>query len=326
MSFSQPWWLLFLLVVGALAAGYWLIQRRRRRDVMRFTNLELLERVVPRRRGWPRHVPTAAILVALALLTVAMAGPTAEAKVPRNRATVMMVIDVSLSMQATDVAPTRLQAAQVAAKSFADRLTPGINLGLISFAGTAAVLVSPTADREPVKHAIDGLKLSESTATGEAIFAALQSIQSFSEGLAGGAEGPPPARVVLMSDGKQTLPGPEGENEPRGSFTAAHKAAEAKIPISTISFGTLLGRIDLSGRSTAVPVDDASLRQIAQISGGQFFTAASQQELQQVYATLGEQIGYETRRVDVSHTWLVAGTLLAMLGLGAAVALGRRVP
>jgi Ca-activated chloride channel family protein len=129
-----------------------------------------------------------------------------------------------------------------------------------------------------------------------------------------------------MSDGKQTLPGPEGENEPRGSFTAAHKASDAKVPISTISFGTLLGRIDLSGRSTAVPVDDASLHEIAQISGGQFFTAASQEELQQVYATLGEEIGYETRRVDISHGWLIAGTLLAMLGLGSAVALGRRLP
>ena len=326
MSFTQPWWLLLLPVVVALGVGYWMLQRRRRRDVVRFTNLELLDRVVPRRLGWVRHVPTALILVALLLLAVAVAGPTAEARVPRNRATVMLVIDVSLSMESTDVAPTRLKAAQVAAKSFADRLTPGINLGLISFAGTAAVLVSPTTDRDPVKHAIDGLKLSESTATGEAIFAALQSIQNFSEGLSGGPEGPPPARVVLMSDGKQTLPGPEGENEPRGSFTAAHKASEAKVPVSTISFGTLLGSILLQDRRTAVPVDDASLREIAQISGGQFFTAASQEELQQVYATLGEQIGYETRRIDVSHSWLVAGTLLAMLGLGGALVLGRRLP
>jgi Ca-activated chloride channel family protein len=326
MSFTQPWWLLLLPVVAALGVGNWMVQRRRRRDVVRFTNLELLERVVPRRPGWVRHVPTALLLVALLLLTVAVAGPTAEARVPRNRATVMLVIDVSLSMKATDVAPTRLQAAQVAAKTFADRLTPGINLGLISFAGTAAVLVSPTTDREPVKHAIDGLKLSESTATGEAIFAALQSIQGFSEGLSGGPEGPPPARVVLMSDGKQTLPGPEGENEPRGSFTAAHKASDVKVPVSTISFGTAFGTIDLQGRRTPVAVDDDSLRTIAQISGGQFFTAASQEELQQVYATLGEQIGYETRRVDVSHSWLVVGTLLAMLGLGGALALGRRLP
>jgi Ca-activated chloride channel family protein len=238
----------------------------------------------------------------------------------------MLVIDVSLSMQATDVAPTRLRAAQVAAKGFADQLTPGINLGLISFAGTAAVLVSPTVDREPVKRAIDGLKLSESTATGEAIFAALQSIESFSQGLAGGGEGPPPARIVLMSDGKQTLPGPEGENEPRGSFTAARKAAQDHVPVNTISFGTLLGRIDLSGRTTPVPVDDASLREIALLSGGHFYTAASQEQLQQVYKTLGEQIGYETRKIDVSRPWLMAGTLLAAVGLGVGFALGRRVP
>jgi Ca-activated chloride channel homolog len=326
VSFAQPWWLLLLVAVAALVYVYWRMQRRRLRDTMRFTNLELLERVAPRRPGWIRHAPSALVLVALVLLSVALAGPTAEAKVPRNRATVVLVIDVSLSMQATDVVPTRLEAAQVAAKGFADRLTPGINLGLISFAGTAAVLVSPTVDRDPVKRAIDGLKLSESTATGEAILAALQSIESFSQGLAGGAEGPPPARVVLMTDGKQTLPGPDGENEPRGSFTAAHKAADGKVPISTISFGTLLGRIDLSGRSTPVPVDDDSMRKIAQISGGQFFTAASQEELTQVYENLSEEIGYEVRRVDTSRPWLIAGALLAMAGIGSAFAFGRRLP
>jgi len=325
MSFAHPGWLALLLVVAALAVVYWRLQRRRKRDTMRFTNLEMLERIAPRPSRF-RHVPTALLLVALAVLSVALAGPTAEARVPRNRATVMLVIDVSLSMQATDVTPTRLQAAQVAAKGFADQLTPGINLGLISFAGTAAVLVSPTVDREPVKRAIEGLKLSESTATGEAIFAALQSIESFSQGLAGGGEGPPPARIVLMSDGKQTLPGPEGENEPRGSFTAARKAAHDHVPVNTISFGTLLGRIDLSGRTTPVPVDDASLREIAQLSGGHFYTAASQEQLQQVYKTLGEQIGYETRKIDVSRPWLIAGTLLAAAGLGVGFALGRRVP
>lgn len=326
MSFNQPWWLLLLLVVAALVAGYLWMERRRRRDVLKFSNLAVLEQVAKGRRRWTRHVPTSLLLVAMVLLTIALSGPNAEAKVPRNRATVMMVIDVSLSMKATDVAPSRLLAAKAAAKEFADRLTPGINLGLISFAGTAAVLVSPTVEREPVKQAIENLQTSESTATGEAIFAALQSVKSLSQVLAGTGEGPPPARIVLMSDGKQTLPGPEGENEPRGSFTAAREAAKDKVPISTISFGTLFGRIDLSGRSTPVPVDDASLHEIAQISGGQFFTAASQEELRQVYATLGEQIGYEVRRVDVSHPWLVVGTLLAMLGMASAFVLGRRLP
>src|SRR5919206_1889051 len=154
--FSDPWWLLLLVVVAALVVGYVLLLRRRRRDTIRFTNLELLDRVAPKRPGWYRHVPAAALVAALAVLTIALAGPQAEAKVPRNRATVVLVIDVSLSMQATDVAPNRLAAAQAAAKSFADQLTPGVNLGLVAFAGTAAVLVSPTTDREAVKRAVDG--------------------------------------------------------------------------------------------------------------------------------------------------------------------------
>ncbi|WP_028932220.1 VWA domain-containing protein [Pseudonocardia spinosispora] len=326
MSFTDPWWLLLLVVVAGLVVAYWLMQKRRQRDVLKFSNLETLEKVAPARNRWLRHGPTALMLVALVLLTIASAGPTAEAQVPRNRATVILVIDISESMRATDVAPSRLLAAQTAAKAFADQLTPGINLGLISFAGTAAVLVSPTVDRAPVKRAIDGLHTAESTATGEAIFAGLQSIDSFSQALSGGGEGPPPARIVLMSDGKQTVPGPDGENEPRGSFTAARKAAEKKISVSTISFGTLFGIVDIKGQRIPVPVDDASLRQVAQLSGGQFFTAASQQELQQVYATLGQQIGYETKQVDISGRWLVAGTLLAMLGLAGAFALGRRLP
>jgi Ca-activated chloride channel family protein len=328
MTFASPWWLAGLLVVALLVAAYLVLLRRRRRDVVRFTNLELLEKVAPRRPGWYRHVPAAALLAALAVLTIALAGPQADAKVPRNRATVMLVIDVSLSMQATDVEPTRLAAAQAAAKAFADQLTPGINLGLVSFAGTAAVLVSPTTDRAAVKRAVDGLKLAESTATGEAIFASMQSIESFSQSIAGagGDQTPPPARIVLMSDGKQTVPGPDGENEPRGSFTAARQAAEAKIPISTISFGTQYGTIDIEGGRTRVAVDDASMKQIAELSGGQFFTAASENELRRVYADLSEQIGYETRRVDTSRPWLAGGALLLVVGLGSGLLLGRRLP
>jgi Ca-activated chloride channel homolog len=310
--------------------GYVLLLRRRRRDTVTFTNLELLDRVAPHRPGWYRHLPAAALILALAVLTVALAGPMAEAKVPRNRATVVLVIDVSLSMQATDVAPSRLAAAQAAAKAFADQLTPGINLGLVSFAGTAAVLVSPTADREPVKRAVDGLKLSESTATGEAIFAAVQSVETFSQSVAGAsADGPPPARIVLMSDGKQTVPGGiTPEEEPRGSFTAARAAQQAGIPVSTISFGTAYGSIEINpgDERTQVAVDDDSMRRIAELSGGQFFTAASEAELRRVYADLSEQIGYETRRVDVSWPWLAGGVVLLVVGVAGGLVLGRRLP
>ena len=329
MTFSHPWWLLLLVVVAVLAGGYVVLLRRRRRDTVRFTNLELLDRVAPKRPGWPRHVPAAALIGALAVLTIALAGPMADARVPRNRATVVLVIDVSLSMQATDVQPSRLAAAQAAAKAVADQLTPGINLGLVSFAGTAAVLVSPTADRDPVRRAVDGLRLSESTATGEAIFAAMQSVEAFSQAIAAAAgEGPPPARIVLMSDGKQTVPGGVmPEEEPRGSFTAARAAAEAGIPVSTISFGTDYGTIEINpGERTPVAVDDASMRTIADLSGGQFFTAATEDELRQVYAQLGEQIGYEVRRVDTSRPWLAGGALLLVAGVGTGLAMGRRFP
>jgi Ca-activated chloride channel homolog len=260
----------------------------------------------------------------LMLLTTAMAGPTAEQRVPRNRATVMLVIDVSLSMEATDVKPSRLKAAQDAAKDFATGLTPGINLGLISFAGTASVMVSPTTDRASVAKAIDNLTLAESTATGEAIFAALQSIEGFAQ-IVGGADGAPPARVVLMSDGKQTVPTDDGD-DPRGAFTAARAAKDAKVPVSTISYGTTEGEVTIDGKSQAVPVDDDSMKQIAGLSGGEFYKAATADELHRVYDTLGEQIGYETKDADASKPWLILGTIGALIAAGGALLISQRLP
>lgn len=323
-NFTSPWWFLLLIVVGAIVVGYVAVQSMRRRRTMRFTNLELLERVMPKQPTWIRHVPAVVLVIALMLLTTAMAGPTAEQRVPRNRATVMLVIDVSLSMEATDVKPSRLKAAQDAAKDFANGLTPGINLGLISFAGTASVMVSPTTDRASVAKAIDNLTLAESTATGEAIFAALQSIEGFAQ-IVGGAEGAPPARVVLMSDGKQTVPTDDGD-DPRGAFTAARAAKDAKIPVSTISYGTAQGAVTIDGKSQAVPVDDESMKQIAGLSGGEFYKAATADELHRVYDTLGEQIGYETKDADASKPWLMLGTIAALIAAGGALLISQRLP
>lgn len=325
-GFSAPWWFLLLLVLLGLAAGYVWSQRRRHRRTLRFSNLELLERVGGKAQGWIRHVPAALLLVSLFLLTIALAGPTADQKVPRNRATVMLVIDVSLSMQATDVAPTRLQAAQESAASFVRGLTPGINLGVISFAGTATVLVSPTTEREGSINAIKNVKLAPSTATGEGIFSALQAIDGLSA-ILGGADGPPPARVVLMTDGKQTVPTTDGD-DPRGAFTAAREAAKRKIPVSTISFGTEAGEVTIEGQGAPVPVpvDDASMELIAELSGGEFYKAATADQLRRVYETLGEQIGYETKEQDASRPWLVLGTLLALAAAGSALFIGQRLP
>lgn len=317
-GFTDPIWFALLGVVAALVAGYVWLQRRRRRYTLRFANLAMLEKVAPRRPGWPRHLPVALLLAALVLFTVALAGPTAEVKVPRNRATVLLVIDVSLSMKATDIEPSRLAAAQAAATDFTRHMTPGINLGLISFAGTATVLVSPTTDRTSVISAIAGLDLAESTGTGEAIAAALASIDSFGK-VVGGAQGPPPARIVLLTDGKETV-------QVGKSFEQAQIAGQRRIPISTISFGTDYGEIELNGTSQPVPADDESMKEIADLSGGEFYEAASADQLREVYATLGEQIGYETKRLPASRPWVIAGTLAAMLAAGAALAIGQRLP
>lgn len=320
--FAHPLWLAFLLVVLLLLAGYVFVQRLRQRHMLQFTNLELLERVAPKRPRLERHVPTALMVVGLVLLTVALAGPTEEQRVPRNRATVMMAIDVSLSMEATDVTPSRLAAAQEAAKNFAQGLTPGINLGLVSFAGTASVLVSPTTDRLAITSAIDRLRLAERTATGEAIFTSMQAIETLGSVL--GGEEPPPARIVLLSDGKQTVP--PLLDDPRGAFTAAREAKDRNIPVSTISFGTALGTVDIDGERIEVPVDDPSLQEIANLSGGDFYSAASLEELTAVYDTLEEQIGFETTRGDASRPWLILGTLLITAAGATALVLTRRLP
>jgi Ca-activated chloride channel homolog len=157
-----------------------------------------LERVAPIGPGWPRHVPAALIIVVLRLLTVSLAGPTAQTRVPCNRATVLLVIDVSLNMQATDVLPSRIATAKDAATQFVRGMPPTINLGVESFAGTSAVLVPPTIDRSPAIEQIQSLKLAESTATGEALMTALNAIDSFNQLIPGSEGGPPPARIVLM--------------------------------------------------------------------------------------------------------------------------------
>jgi Ca-activated chloride channel homolog len=311
-------------VVAVLVGGYVVVTRGRKRRVLRFANLELLERVAPKEPGWSRHLPAALLIAALSLFILGMAGPTAEQKVPRNRATVMLVIDVSLSMEATDVRPSRLAAAQAAATSFVEGMTPGVNLGLISFAGTATVRVSPTTERAGVVRAIEDLELAESTATGESLFAALQAIDGFSS-VVGGADGPPPARIVLMTDGKQTVPNTD-PNDPRGAYTAAKAAKDRGIPISTISFGTESGVVTINGKDLNVPVDDDAMREIARLSGGEFHKAATAEELKRVYATLGEQIGYEIKHSDASRPWLMLGTMVLIGAAGSSLLISQRMP
>jgi Ca-activated chloride channel family protein len=256
-------------------------------------------------------------------LYIAMAGPQNDVRTPRNRAVVMLVIDVSQSMRATDVEPSRLAAAQAAAKQFADQLTAGINLGLIAYAGTATVLVSPTANREPTKIAIDKLQLADRTATGEAIFTSLQAIATVGA-VIGGGDGPPPGRIVLMSDGKETVP--SNPDNPKGAYTAARTAKDQGVPISTVSFGTPYGYVEINDQRQPVPVDEAMLKKIAELSDGTHYSASTLEQLKEVFTSLQDQIGYETVKGDASVGWLRLGTLLLALSALAAVLLNRRLP
>lgn len=322
-GFSAPWWFLLLFVIALLVAGYVWAQRRQRGDSLRFANFAALQRAAPSGRRSVKHVPPALLGVALVLLTVALAGPTAQQRVPRNRATVMLAVDVSLSMRAQDVEPNRLRAAKEAAKEFADQLPPGINLGLVSFAGTATVMMMPTTDRAAVKQSVDGLTLSEATATGDGIDASMSAIDAFGN-MVSGPSGPPPSRIVLLADGGQTIP--RDLDAPRGAYTKAKEARHGGIPISAISFGTRHGTVQIEGQRQWVEVDDQAMSEIARLSGGEFYKAASTAELRSVYQRLGTQIGYRTKHTDASRPWLVLGTLTAIMASGTALFLGRRVP
>ena len=322
-GFAHPWFFLFLLVIAGLVGLYVVVQFARQKRILRFANMELLESVAPQRPNRWRHLPAILLIGSLVLLTVAMAGPTHDVRIPRNRAVVMLTIDVSQSMRATDVEPSRLAAAQEAAKQFADQLTPGINLGLIAYAGTATVLVSPTTNREATKIAIDKLQLADRTATGEGIFTALQAIATVGA-VIGGGDSPPPARIVLMSDGKETVP--SNPDNPKGAFTAARTAKDQGVPISTVSFGTPYGYVEINDQRQPVPVDDEMLKKIAELSGGNAYTASSLQQLKEVFTSLQEQIGYETIKGDASVGWLRLGALLLALAALAALLINRRLP
>jgi Ca-activated chloride channel family protein len=306
MMFQSPWWLLALLVVVALVALYVLLQVRRKAYAARFTNVALLGTIVPKRPGWRRHAAFGLLALGLATLVVSLAMPSTEVRVPRERATVVMAVDVSLSMQASDIEPDRFRAMQSAGKEFVDVLPDRINLGLVSFAGTATTLVAPTTDRAAVANAIDNLDLAESTAIGDAVFTSLTAIENFQSTVEAGDTEPPPARIVLLSDGYNTVGRPETQ--------AIDAAREAGVPVSTIAFGTDYGTLDLNGETVPVPVDRATLEEIADQTGGSYSEAVSAAELEQVYADLGSQIGYTTEPQDISPRFVRGGVVLVLLG------------
>jgi Ca-activated chloride channel family protein len=312
---SHLWWLLAVFALGGI---YIAIQAQRRPYTVRFTNLDLLDTVAPKRPGWRRHLPAAAFVLGGLLLVIAFARPSHAERVPRERATIVLAVDVSLSMQADDVAPTRLVAAQQAAKTFLDEVPDTINVGLVSFSGTVSVLVAPTTDRQLVRDAIDNLQLQEGTAIGSAIVASLDAINQ-APPPADGTE-PAPGRIVLMSDGKTTvgLPNEEG--------VAAANAAE--VPVTTIAFGTDEGTITVEGEPSPipVPVNRDALRAIADQTGGTYFEAFTERDLAAIYRDIGSSVGYKTEQREVGAWFLGTGLLLLLLAAAGSLLWSSRLP
>ncbi|MBL7258671.1 VWA domain-containing protein [Paractinoplanes lichenicola] len=316
MTWLSPERLWLLLGVVALVVAYVIAQRRRSKYAVRFTNLKLLDRVAPKRPGWRRHLPASLFLAMLGLLVVGFAQPQAEVRVPRERATVLVAVDVSRSMLAADVAPNRLDAAKEAARGFVEDLPEQFNVGLVGFAGQASVFVPPGTDRAQIGTGIDRLADGSAgqggTAIGDAISAALEQIRSV-----GAEEGEevPPARVIVLSDGANTSGLDPAE--------AARMSNELGVPVDTISFGTAAGTI---GDGQQVPVDGETLQAVAEATGGRYFEAANTDELNNAYADIGSSVGYETEVREVSAWFIGIGLVLAVIAALASMFWFARLP
>ena len=315
MSFLAPSRLWLLVVVAALAVAYVLLQRRKPAFAVRFTELDLLASVLPRSPSWRRHLPAALLLLSLLALSTAFARPEADVQVRRERATVIVALDTSLSMQATDVLPDRLSAAKASAAAFVDSLPSRFNVGLVSFSGTASIVVPPTQDHEAVGAAVRTLQLGPSTAIGEAVLASLEAIRTI-PGEPGQA--PPPARIVLLSDGTNTVGRP--------LLLAADAARQAGVPVSTIAYGTAAGTVEVQGQRIQVPVDGPALDRFAQSTGGTSFAAASGEQLTAVYDDIGSQVGTTTERREVTAAVTGLGLALAVLAAAGSLLWGSRLP
>ena len=316
LAFLRPdrlWWLLLIPVLVAIyVALLW-----RRRAKARPRSITNLERVLPKQQAWKRHIAVGGAVLSLAALNVAYAQPKGEVDVPRDRATIVLTLDVSRSMIAQDVAPNRLAAAKAAAKEFLSLLPPRFNVALVSFAGAAAVVVPPTIDRGMVAAAIDNLQVAPSTAIGEGIYSSLDAI----------AQAPPdpehpdetaPGAIVLLSDGYTNIGRP--------SAMAAREAKSQKIPVYTIAYGTTGGYVETNGRREPVPVNHAELAEIAQISGGKKFSAGSSGELKDVYSSIAKSVGYIKVDQEVTEQYAGYALAFAILASLAVMSLGARWP
>jgi Ca-activated chloride channel family protein len=332
MTFASPWLLFaFLVVPLTLAVALWL-ERRRARYAVTFTNLELLASVASPRRASKRWIPLVLFLLALACATAAIARPRARVSVPAGRATVVLLVDVSGSMRAADVKPTRLGAAQAAMATFADKVPKGVKVGLVSFSTGPNLLVVPTVDRTVLHEGIDLLAPEAGTAIGDGIELAVQTVKQAIGDAPRGKDGKVPGAIVLLSDGAQT----------RGVLTpiqGADKARDAGIRVFTVALGTDHGTLNGfgfglggngggfgGGRRFPVRPDPVTLAAIARETDGKTYRAESASKVNDVYKQLGQSIAHRPATREISSWFVGAAALLLLLSLGSARVTGGRLP
>ncbi|GAB3623823.1 VWA domain-containing protein [Mariniluteicoccus endophyticus] len=316
-TFDKPVRLLILLVVPLLVALYVILLRLRNRRGIRFTNTSMLGVVVKPQSQWRRHLAVALSLLSLVTLTVAFAKPKGTVDVPRERATIVVVLDTSQSMQAKDVKPDRISVAKQAAKDFVNSLPEKYNVALVTMSGSASMAVAPTVDRAPVNNAIDNAPLRDSTAIGEAIVVALNALDAAPRDKAKPDE-PAPGAIVLLSDGTNTIGRPAEQG--------AAEAAKVKRPIYTIAYGTENGYVDFEGKRELVPVNHDLMKRIAQQTGGEYFKAATPDQLKKVYSNIGSSVGYEKAERETTHVYAGYGFGFAVLAALCAISLAARWP
>ncbi len=325
MSFVWPAALLGLALVPLALAAYVLVQRRRARFAVKFTNLDLLANLVDETPRWRRHVPPTLFLVALAALVVAVARPELTQKEPR-RASVVLALDSSGSMQATDVEPTRLDAARAAANSFLDSVPDELPVGLVTFSDGANVLVPPTTDHDAVRRALETLEADGGTAIGDAIAVAtqLQGSQQAATLADSGAAEETRQVVLLLSDGAPS----EGTLDPE---EAARDARARGVSVSTVALGTDEGTIEVTDElgfteTIPVPPDRETLSRVAQVSGGTFFDAPSGEELESVYEQVAGDVGFTETQTEVAWLFAGLGAILLLAGGSLSILWFNRLP
>jgi Ca-activated chloride channel family protein len=281
---------------------------------VRFPALATLAAVVPSGPQWTKHVPVGLFSIALAALALSLARPQHTVDVPVERASVVLVTDVSRSMSATDVSPTRLEAARRAAQNFLDNVPDELRVGLVSFSDSAQTLQTPTTDRGALSHALEALQPLAGTATGAGLRTALDDLKIRPDAVARR----PPAALVLLSDGSAT--------DGQAADAVAAEAKRLRVPIYTVALGTPDGTITLQGQVLRVPPDPEALKRIASASGGEAFRAEDSDQLDAVYNRLGSQIGTKPEKREITATFAGLALLLLVGAVGSSLRLGGRLP